>query len=54
MLAAIWTEPNFAEVLFLISAIVATILTVIMLLKDPVSALLPAAVACIAFGFLAL
>lgn len=53
MLAAMWTSPDSAEVLFLAAAIVAAIFAVIEGLREPVYALMPAAVCLIAVGLLA-
>lgn len=55
MLAAIWSNPDFAEVLFLIAAILFAIAAIVRLAKSSLTApLLELGLTATALGFLAL
>lgn len=57
MLAAIMSSPDFAEVMFLVAFIVFVIAVVVHIVQPTfqyLSILIPAGLACLALGFLAL
>ncbi len=53
MIALIWSNADAAEWFFLIAAIIAGVYVVLEVIREPIAALVPAAIALIALGLLA-